>query len=341
MNKRIISALVLAGMMISSAAFASKAREFVLGEGGAEVLTGSGSFYYDSAYNMFYNPSYVNDYKNFIEFEKGAEVGFVTSLMNLNMGLWIDRFGGTQNITGANQSSVLDFLIGGDMGVKWGLGVNYGQQDSISTAGGPGVTNSYMAARLGAQFSGFDPFIGFTAIGDEKTAGTKSRTYKGMNAGFRYHYGEWTPYATFNSTSNKTEPAALETKTTAYVVGLGREAKIAEGARLMYGLYYKRAEVKANSVKISGGYSTVPVNVGVEADALSWLTLRGGATHVLVGNGKTTTGRLGGTFHISKVDVDYAFGNTTGAGSSTTSADTTDVGFDSGTFHKIGLRYSW
>jgi len=39
--------------------------------------------------------------------------------------------------------------------------------------------------------------------------------------------------------------------------------------------------------------------------------------------------------------VDYAFGNNAGATTGGATPDSADVGFDSGTFHQIGFRYSW
>jgi len=343
MNKRIISALVLTGMIATTSAFATNAREEVLGTGGAN--SNKGSFFYESEGNMFYNPSYVNDFKNWAGFEKGAagsaEFGMVTSMMNMNMGLFFNNFGGTQNITSGTNATVADLMVGGDMGVKWGLGLNYGQQDSATAH----VTKNFLGARLGAQFSGFDPFLGFTLMGEDKTGGVKSNSYKGMNAGFRYHYGEWIPYAEYKSTTSKTEPAAVETKTTTFVVGLGREAKLAEAARLVYAVFYKHQGRKIADVRdASGSVTQLPINLGVEADATSWLTLRAGATQTLIGTGvsKATTGRIGGTFHMSKVDVDYAFGNSSATGGTTSvTSDSADVGFDSGTFHKVAMRYSW
>ncbi len=344
MNKRIISALVLAGMMTSSAAFASKARELVLGTGGNGA--NAGSYYYESAYNMFYNPSYVNDYKNWAGFEKGtnttAEFGFVSSMMNMNMGLWFNRSGSTPNILDTDTNkSVIDLLIGGDMGVKWGLGLNYGRQDTAAVSPTAASTSkSNLSATLGAQFSGLDPFVGFTIASDDKTNGTKVSKYTNMNAGVRYHYGEWTPYATYSAAKKKDEASSIERKINAFTVGLGREAKLAEGARLVYAVYVQNVSQKVGDVKFSNeSYTALPVNVGVEADATSWLTLRAGAATTLVStinSTKTTTARVGGTFHVGKVDMDYAFGNTVGG-----NPDTADTGFDSGTFHQVGMRYSW
>lgn len=344
MNKRIISALVLTGMIATTSAFATNAREAVLGNGGASTISNKGSFFYESSHNMFYNPSYVNDFKNWVALEKGAagsaEFGMATALMNLNMGLYFNNFGNTQNITSGTNASVVDLMIGGDMGTKWGLGLNYGKQDTTANQ-----SSSFFGARLGAQFAGFDPFIGFTVAAEDKTNGVKSNSYKGMNAGFRYHYGEWTPYASFNTKTSKTEPAAIETKTTSFVAGLGRETKLAEGTRLVYALFYRHTGVKVADVKDPNqSVSALPINLGVEADALSWLTLRAGATQTLIGSGatKATTGRVGGTFHMGKVDVDYAFGNSSSTGgTSSVTPDSENIGFDSGTFHKVGLAYTW
>jgi hypothetical protein len=343
MNKRIVSALVLAGMIASSSAFASKARELVLGQGGAEIGGTYGSYYYDSVYNMFYNPAYINDYKNWVAFEKGtvgnAEFGFASSMMNFNLGLYFNRKGATQNIATTNQdASVVDLIIGGDSGVKWGLGLNYGQGNNTSNT----VQSSFIA-NAGVSVAGFDPFVGFTIASTDKALGTKTNTYSGMNAGVRYHYGEWVPYAAFGTTKNKDETVTAGTndvKNTRFAVGLGRETKLAEGARLVYSLYYKHGETKTGDVK-TGSFMAIPMQAGVEADALSWLTLRAGVNHTLVGNGaqKKTSAKIGGTFHVSKVDLDYAFGNGNAAGGD--SSDSADVGFDANTFHQISMRYSW
>jgi len=220
MNKRIVSALVLAGMIASTSAFASKARELVLGQGGAEVVSGYGSFYYDDVYNMFYNPAYINDYKNWVAFEKGtvgnAEFGFASSMMNFNMGLYFNRFGGTQNLAAADgDASIVDLMFGGDTGVKWGLGLNYGASKSSAI-----VDHNFFGARVGVSVAGFDPFIGFTLAAQDKALGTKTNTYNDMNAGIRYHYGEWVPYAVFNSAKTKVEATTIETKTSAYALGI-------------------------------------------------------------------------------------------------------------------------
>jgi len=335
MNKRIVSALVLAGMIASTSAFASNARELVMGTGGAANYSNGGSFYYEDAYNFFYNPAYVNDYKNWAIFEKGtgnnaASFGFVSSMMNMNLGLFFNRntaqgdFRSGALTTGTN---ALDLMIGGDMGVKWGLGFTYGNRKLYNNS-----SQNALDVRAGVEVNGFDPFLHFVAIGADKVAGATSVKYTGLGAGLRYHYGEWTPYGAINSSKLTPQAAGATTvKNTTWTLGLGRETKLAEGARLVYALYYSNG----NTPKLS----ETPIDMAIEADALTWLTLRGGVNHVLIGGDGRTTVRIGGTFHVAKVDLDYAFGNGTATGGNT--PDSSDIGFDSGTFHQVAMRYSW
>lgn len=333
MKKRIVSALVLAGMIAASSAFASNARNLVMGTGGAANYSNGGSFYYEDAYNFFYNPAYVNDYKNWAIIEKGtgsdaSSFGFVSSMMNFNLGMFFNRNAALR--TGTN---ALDVMVGGDMGVKWGLGLTYGNRKLAADG-----SQNNLDVRVGISAMGFDPFLHFQAIGADKAAGADVTKYTGFGGGLRYHYGEWTPYAAINSTKTKTVATGVEPKTTTWTLGLGRETKLAEGARLVYALYHSHGDTDTTGVK-TAKLSETPIDMSIEADALSWLTLRGGVHHVLIGGDGSTTARVGGTFHVAKVDVDYAFGNGNLTGGNT--PDSSDVGFDSGTFHQIGMRYSW
>jgi hypothetical protein len=316
----------------------------VLGQGGAEFVSGAntGSFYYEDAYNFFYNAAYVNDYKNWVIVEKGtntdAMFGVVTSMMNFNLGIFANRTTGLA--PGARFEDPIEIMFGGDAGVKWGLGAQYQQ------AGTGAEKARELNLRAGLSINGLDPFIGYRVIGKDEAGPTVTK-YKGYNAGLRYHFGEWTPYAAYVNSETEAPTPAASSEAKTWLVGVGRETKLAEGARLVYALYY--ANTKTEAGVTSRKTNTLPMNVGVEADALSWLTLRAGVAYTVAGNqGRNTTGRLGGTFHVSKVDLDYAFGNDTGAapavgGATTTSSspDTANIGFDSGTFHRVALRYSW
>src|SRR5579885_2337655 len=97
MSKRVLAVALVFGILATSNAFASRSRTAVLGTGDGGQFLSAGSFFYDDARNIFYNPAYVNDFKNWGIIEKSnfpggtAEGGFVTSLSSFNLGVYVNR----------------------------------------------------------------------------------------------------------------------------------------------------------------------------------------------------------------------------------------------------------
>src|SRR3954453_12136441 len=99
MSKRILALALAFGILATSNAFASRSRTSVLGTGDGGLFLNGGTFFYDDARNIFYNPAYVNDFKNWGIIEKSnyvsgaggtqlgtsAEGGFVSSLSSFNL----------------------------------------------------------------------------------------------------------------------------------------------------------------------------------------------------------------------------------------------------------------
>jgi len=371
MKKQIVSTIVLAGMIMTSNAFASRARENVMGTGDAGYFLNGGSFYYDSMYNSFYNPAYINDFKNWAIIEKGAGVsgaqnhaegGFAASMMNFNVGVFFNRtdafalpaVAGTANGLGSSSAGLrpIDVIFGGDMGVKWGLGITHASRDG---AGANISKDSDLTVRAGVSVSDFDPYINWRIMGkrETNTAGvTAENKTKDMQVGLKYHYGEWTPYAAYRMAEVEVTGATDKPEFTAWTVGVGRNTKLGEGARLVYSVSY----VSAKTDKVAAGNlkeAVLPINVALEGDLASWFTVRGGLEYRLMdrigGEGlaadtagsrlDTTTARIGASFHANKFDIDWAFGqqsaNAAGA------LDGQSFGFDSGTFSNISLSYKW
>jgi len=356
MKKSNFLVLALTALVVGSAtnnALASNAREAVMGRGDAGFLLNKGSFSYDSMYNVFYNPAYVNDYKNWAIIEKGApnqagseqaQAGFVTSVMNYNVGAFMnnDSFLNNQNNTGSVYGArPIDLFIGADMGVKWGAGFHYT----------PTVNNSRLyVASVGASFNGIDPFVHYIISANDKSSTTFTQKQKGYMAGVRYKYGEWVPYAYYTQYANETA-ANTEFERTYMTAGVARTTKLGESARLVYSTGYFRQNTGRTGGS-DGWRARVPVEVAIEGDALTWLTLRAGTAYNLVdvngaagSQGDNTTARIGASFHVSKVDVDFAFGRNNGATTDTTASagniDANAVGFDSGTFSRVSLSYKW
>jgi hypothetical protein len=365
MSKRILVMFVMLSVLGASNAFATRARLLVMGDGvaGFGGLFGSstGSLYYDDSYNMFYNPVYVNDYKNWATIEKSsantsggsptAQGGFVTSLMNLNMGVYLNRGDSAVGSwgTGGNYRPI-DLTAGMDMGnLKWGFGFTY----ASFKAGPTDMTNSLLRLRAGVAIMNLEPFVHFNAIGNDNTSapGTTVKN-KLIVLGTKYHWGEWVPYAAW--AQMKAEDVKM---LNGVVLGVGRNTKVAEGVTLNYAVSFIHTSTDIPGAAVNNNRNIVPIDMSVEADATSWLTARAGLNYHLwdqtmnLSNTVATTGRVGATFHLGKADLDFAVGHSGAASGQAESTAAVGSGFNSdvdsqvfdvnGFFTAAALTYHW
>lgn len=325
MTKRIVAVIALC--LVSSSAFASQAKNIVTGGGdGGNILGGTGmygSFYTNDEYNIFWNPSFINGQKHWAIIENGSTAGtsggFVTEIGGFNVGAFLNRptqAGGT-----LGSAQMLDLVIGGDMGVKWGVGLTR----SLSS-GAP----NYTQVNAGVTVGEFEPFVNYL-LKDSNGASSESK-FTGMTVGTRYHYEDWTPYVAYQTTKATIAGVAGEAATT-WGLGLGREAKLGD-VTMNYALSYWR----------DGGSnpkgSVVPVNMTFSAPAASWLTLRAGFSHNLFNRGAKAAGTattLGGTIHMGKAGVDMVIGQN----QVVVPTDANAFGFAGGLFANVGLTYKW
>lgn len=242
MKGKLIITAVVASLVAGNAAFASIARQAVFGgqpsftttDGLVTVNAATGGLWYDDDYNVFYNPAYVNDYKNFATVSKGTEGGWFSSFAdNFAYGIYMNRgggapgtsyAGGTAFAPGLNQQTryfaaartngidtqrPIDFFIAGDTGVKWGLHVAWAYNRNQTTATNPNngdveITNRYWHFDLGAEVMGFEPYVGTTLFSkyQEQVTGsakTLEQSLGELNAGLRYKYEGWTPYVAYKN----------------------------------------------------------------------------------------------------------------------------------------------
>jgi hypothetical protein len=363
MNRRLLAAFLALGVLATSnAAFASRARLLVMGTGDAGAIVApngnGGSLYYDDGYNIFYNPAYVNDFKNWGIIEKSngpngttAQGGMVTSIANFNLGLFFNR-GDAIDATRTGYADrarmrPIDIMIGSDMGVKWGLGLTWGHSKQSSTD--PVISENDMTLRAGVSVMDFEPFLAFKIASKDGTAvAANDPSYKDMTIGLRYKWGEWTPYAAWR-TSKTTTNSVDSAKQTDIGIGIGRQAAIAEGARMVYSISAWRI------LPAIAKQTIIPINFAVEGDATSWLTLRGGLSYALVNQvnsasqtalsaADNTTARVGATFHLGKADVDFAVGAAGNTASTPEVGSTLDqqvAGIGPGLFSALSVAYRW
>ncbi|HTL12342.1 MAG TPA: hypothetical protein VL588_07630 [Bdellovibrionota bacterium] len=329
--KRLLVAILAMGALVGSNAMATNSRLAVMGTGDAGMVLGNGnmtgSLFYNDAYNMFYNPAYVNDFGHWATVEKGtiggAEGGFVTSLGSLNVGAWMNR---STYTTGVGKRP-LDLIVGGDMGMKWGVGATWGQNN----IGGTGGTSTMdLSLHAGVEVQDFAPFFHVELTSNQSNIG----------AGLRYHMNDWTPYAAWE----KADAHGAAAKSNNLALGIGHSSKVTEGTMLFYQTGYVKS--------MSGNRDIVPISLSLEGTATSWLTLRGGLTFNLVdttagtSNNSATTGRVGGSLTFNHVDVDFAFGTgvdtlATAPNAPAANINGANIGFDSGTLAMVGATYKW
>ena len=405
MNGKLLTTAILTSLLVGGNAMASVARMAVLGAAPVITTAGSssvtsnvaqGSLWYDDEYNVFYNPSYINDNKNYVTVEKSVEGGFFKSeFENFAYGVYLNRSASTAagvqtpGVTGKaifmgttvlSTQRPIDLFLGGDTGVKWGLHLAwaYNRDQTVATALNTGdeISVRYWHADFGAQVMGLEPFVGTTFSSGYQANVTGLSANQGQqnlfefNVGTKYKYEGWTPYVAYKIYRENGVPVggALEAQTSLKLLqfGVGHDTKVADGVHIQKHigfLYATGADDTAGSTTSDQGRAftqyVLPLNVNLEAEATSWLTLRAGAAYDFwnetkqarltpgpnasatdrkKSNAGTTTFRVGSTLKFGKLHVDSAFGNGTAA---VANLDTTNVGFDSQLFALLSASYHW
>lgn len=347
----------------SSSAQASRARLLVLGTGDAGTALNGGSFFYDDSYNIFYNPAYVNDFRNWAIIEKSnfpgasAQGGVFGSIGQFNFGVYLNRGNAVATypsfaISGAGAAPLgnaastytvvpqrpIEAYFGADMGVKWGVGLTFASNNSATG------NSNYLLAHLGASVSGFEPF-GTIRLGGTEPGATHSM----YRAGLRYRWGEWTPYGAYTNTRD--EAGGVTQRENTWGLGLGRSTKVTEGINMNYALSFWRVSDAGGAVE--GTRYLLPLDVSFEGAVLTWLTLRAGVGYRVLDRAKvgtdansqtvgdSTTGRVGASFHVGKVDFDWAVGKAGGTTEAATTPDTQVFDVSTGFFTAASLSYKW
>ena len=131
---------VVALSFLATGAHASKARLQALGQ------DADGSLFVDDHRNIFFNPATINYHRDLITLEAGAasssdsaatpssEGGFIKSRGNMVYGLHFGnqnetikavRTAGKATVFDNVEGNILDFFVGGDAGVLWGVDLSY------------------------------------------------------------------------------------------------------------------------------------------------------------------------------------------------------------------------
>lgn len=342
--------LVIASLaVLSTSAFASKARMESLGQDAVR-----GSEYIMDTRNVFRNPAVLNDQKNYIITEWGtgalndtttaprAEGGFFREMGSFSYGLYLGN--NDTAVTGAAvpargaagvagdaakflaQDNAVDLFLAGDMGVKWGARLHYANaKDEAAQAFEK--KDSAFGLGLGAVMGDADVYADVT-LSDKATgaaaAGDEFKTKPSFLVGASYKWSATTFFANYEANKADVKVGAVTTtyKDSAITVGAGRVHEINPTARLVTDAKLVLAQ-DTNETAVGKTKSTsLPVTLGLEADATSWLVLRGNVhQNVIVGSTKSTTGKKvttpnsttvdgGATLNFGKLKVDGSIGTT-------------------------------
>jgi hypothetical protein len=194
----------------------------------------------------------------------------------------------------------IDLFVGGDAGLKWGANLTYAKnKNEVAT------TNSKetaIATRFGVIGSGWDAHLNLSLKSEAESlysAGTLKQEFEGkigLHVGGSYlindnrifgyvkHYG-WEQKA--SNISN------VKGDFTAYYLGLGREYSVNTTDKIFAAISAKKTDINLKyAQKGEVRHLAIPVNIGYEAVATEWLTLRGSIVQNLWGtrDNKRVTG---------------------------------------------------
>lgn len=308
-------------MLLSTSAFASKARLQALGE------DKDGSFFISDYRNIYINPSEINSLGNMAVLELGtsgqafgglsldfdnktkAQGGVLYSLSNglkvgailgdetdvaaLTRALSSNGAGAAANQFLQTADNVLDLFVGGSAAVNWGANILYTQSKSENT--GARYDQNSIATRLGVNSGAWNAHL-LMALGAKANApdGTVAPTYKGKfgaRLGGGYDLSpEGKVFAMYESYSWKQDNNVTDERTGSFnkgILGYGHTKKVNEGGTL-----FAKAQVESTNIKLTGvtglvqakiNRMAVPLTFGYEHAAQDWLTLRGSVVQNLWG----------------------------------------------------------
>jgi len=188
----------------------------------------------------------------------------------------------------------LDLFVGGDMGLEWGVNFNLSSTNDKGV-GFPGIERkqSGMGVGLGVIMGDLTVHTNLAlkdeSNGSSTAAGDKWEGQLGLNVGATYKVGAYTAYGDYKKGGHDATVATVKTETSSTNMrfGFGRVHELS-GGRWFYDVNYYaiKTEIKVTAGKDEIKSNRIPLTVGFEADANSWLTVRGSVTQSLRGSGE-------------------------------------------------------
>ncbi|PIP95806.1 MAG: hypothetical protein COW00_02730 [Bdellovibrio sp. CG12_big_fil_rev_8_21_14_0_65_39_13] len=346
MKKHVLIATGLA--VLSTSAFATKARMTSLGQSSTY-----GSQYLQDTRNIFRNASEVNAMKNYVVTEWGpnttAEGGFFREAGSFSYGLYMGseintfnterttaaQLGHTFTNTFLKHDNSLDLFFAGDAGVEWGARVHYANGKDEQTVATVAHKHSALGLGLGMGMGDIKAYFNMTLNDKSEGADATGDKFeaKDMLAGASYNWMGYVFSAEYAANGYEVTPTGIakgEVKNTDLTIAVGKTKEISATSRMNWDVNYNTGDAKTKNVagaaETKTKHTNLPVTIGFETDATSWLVLRGSVSQKVLfnetkdNNGKKktnadTTSVIGGaTLNFGKLKVDGSLEGSNAAG---------------------------
>ncbi len=370
MKKQLTVALGLA--VLATPALASKARLQALGE------DNYGSQYINDNRNIWLNAAQINNHKDLVTYEFGStttadtagtprgEGGVYKTMGNMVYGVHFGGASSTSNAlrtaagAAASEQNNIDVFVGGDAGLKWGANLGYARTANENRTSG--AASESMRTRLGVISGDTQAYANLNLVNWAKAqAGDKFEGNMGYQVGLIQAWNGNTLFVDYRSfdAENATEKKDIGLKR--LEVGIGHVERLNDKSNLFMKASYLMGETEnktatgdatfgtgvgqcdtGNSAVFCQEYKTsqVPVVVGLETEATSWLTLRGSVGTVVWGSEEdkndersiqnATIVNAGATLKFGELSVDGVIGNGAANGNDP-AATSTGTGTTTGT----------
>ena len=311
------------------------------------------------------NAAQVNNHKDLVTYEFGGnqtadgagsargEGGVYNTMGNMVYGAHFGGASTTANgmraatgLTGADEDNNIDVFVGGDAGMKWGANLGYSKTADETSP----LSAESMRTRLGVIHGDTQAYANINLInnaqGDTLIGGEKAK----FNGELGYQIGvihAWegnSLFADFRQFDGESEigSSKKDISVKQLQVGAGRVTRLNDKTNLFTKGFIVKGDVENDrttgaafgnagcdaSVYACEEYSTLrlPVVVGLETDATSWLALRASISQVVWGSeedkdnersiANSTTINAGATLKFGELSVDGVIGNNDGTGAS-------------------------
>lgn len=310
-------------MLLSTSAFATKARLMALGE------DKDGSYFVSDYRNVFINPAELNSMKNMAVLEWGgagtslggasldsdnatkAEGGVLYGLSNdYKLGVMLGdesdvasltrilaSNGGTLGESLQSADNVLDVFIAKKAAVNWGANLLYSHSKDESTPLINHYSHSY-AMRLGASQDAWNAHL-LMALGgkSDRPSASLAPTYKGklgirLGGGYDLSskskvFGAYENYGWDQSNKTGATRITREGVLVKTILGYGHTHKVSDSSTMFFKVQGEMTKIELKSVGALVAAKidrlSAPLSIGFEHAATEWLVLRGSVVQNLFG----------------------------------------------------------